>query len=372
MTKFKVVLLIIGGLCIVCFSFYCLPPKGHQVKNKNPKAAASKNNSLHNFPKGIDPDEYVFCFSDEFNGTTIDENIWNRRRRLATDTNSIDPNSLETIKVSNGILSMATYTAPNKIGSAEISTDKHYQLRYGYFELKAQLSSGVGNGSAFWLQTPKTLVVSNPFNPAMAGVEVDIFENGISNGINKIYYSLHWNGYNAGEAKSITFTDFIAGVYNGFHTFALEWTPKKYVIYVDGVQRIKTDTIISHLPEFIILGIGPGGFGGNGPMFPNPSSLLVDYLHVYNRRPEVTLFGDTDYRGWVSNGLQPGAYTTAQLIAKGAADNDISSIEVPKGWKVTLYNKNNFLGDSLVVDGLDVYNLDAMENKISSVRIVKN
>ena len=194
MTKFKVVLLIIGGLCIVCFSFYCLPPKGYQVKNKTPKAAASKNNSLHNFPKGIDPDEYIFCFSDEFNGTTIDENIWNRRRRLATDTNSIDPNSLETIKVSNGILSMATYTAPNKIGSAEISTDKHYQLRYGYFELKAQLSSGVGNGSAFWLQTPKTLVVSNPFNPAMAGVEVDIFENGISNGINKIYYSLHWNG----------------------------------------------------------------------------------------------------------------------------------------------------------------------------------
>ncbi len=372
MARIQFFFLIIICVIITCCSFFSPRFKDGRIKKGNEKGPGTATSGTGKFPDGVDPAEYVFCFADEFNGTAVDTSIWNRRRRLATDINSYDPNSLQTIKVSDGVLSLATYKSANEIGSAEISTDKHYQLRYGYFELKAQLSSGVGNGCSFWLQTAKTHVVSNPFNPALAGVEIDIFENGISNGINKLYYSLHWNGYNAADAKFLTFPDFIPGVYNGFHTFAFEWTPKKYTIYVDGVKRITTDTIISRTPEFIILGVGPGGFGGDGTMFPNPSSFLIDYIHVYNRKPEVTLYGETDYRGWVSNGLQPGSYTRSQLMAKGAFNNDLSAAEVPPGWKLTLYDKDDFSGDSLVVNGSDVYNLDMMENKTSSLRIVKN
>ena len=372
MAKLKFFFFTISCVTIACCFFFSPSSKGQQLKKEKHNVVATENNRINNFPVGVDSNEYVFYFGDEFNGTTVDESIWNRRRRRPTDTNSYNPNSLQTIKVSNGILSMSTYKLGNEIGSAEISTDQHYQIRYGYFELRAQLSSGVGNECAFWLQTPKVLVVSNPFNPAKAGVEIDIFENGIGNGINKLYYSLHWNGYNAADQKVVTFTDILPGVYSGFHTFGFEWTPKKYVVYVDGVQRTTTDTIISRTPEFIILGIGPGAFGGSGTMFPNPSKFLVDYIHVYNRKPEVTLYGNMDYRGSISNGLQPGSYTTAELIANGAYNNDISSAEIPAGWKLTLYDKDNFLGDSLVVNELDVYHLDFMDNKTSSLKIVKN
>jgi beta-glucanase (GH16 family) len=360
------IILVTFSLIVLCIANF----KSQVTESDAIKNSMADANSV-NLKGGPNLNDYIFYFGDEFNGTKVDEGIWNRRRRSPKDVNSYDPNSLQTIKVRNGILSMETFKSHDEIGSAEISTDQHYQLRYGYFELKAQLSSGVGNECAFWLQTPKTLVESKPFNPLLSGVEIDIFENGISNGINKIYYSLHWNGYSA-KAKSITAPDSIPGIYNGFHTFALEWTPRKYVIYVDGVQRLTTDTIISRTPEFIILGVGPGGFGGNGSMFPNPSSFLVDYIHVYKRKPEVTLFGSSDYTGWVSIGLQPGSYTTTQLIANGAKNNDISSVEIPSGWRLTLYDKANFSGDSLVVNGLDVYNLDAMENRASSLKIEKN
>lgn len=341
---------------------------------KNDKSQKGKSKSLPSpFPKEVNPDEYVFYFGDEFNDTRVDTAIWNRRWRLPTDKFSQDPNSLNTIKVSDGKLSMSTSKSNNgEVGSAEISTDKHFWLRYGYLELRAQLSSGVGHECAFWLQTPKTLEVTNPFNPAIAGAEIDIFENGIAKGINKLYYSLHWNGYNPPHAKFVTFEDSIPGVYSGFHTFAFEWTPRKYTVFVDGVKRLSSDTIISHMPEFVILGIGPGGYGGDAAIFPNPSNFLVDYLRVYQRRPEVTLFTGPDYRGHVSYGLLPGSYTREQLITNGTFDNDISSIEVPVNWRVILYDKDKFTGDSLVIDGGDIYNLDRMDNKTSSLRIVAN
>ncbi len=51
--------------------------------------------------------------------------------------------------------------------------------------------------------------------------------------------------------------------------------------------------------------------------------------------------------------LQAGSYTTDQLAALSIADNDISSLEVPIGMKITLYSDDNFLGDSLELSGND-------------------
>ena len=46
--------------------------------------------------------------------------------------------------------------------------------------------------------------------------------------------------------------------------------------------------------------------------------------------------------------LKAGAYTTADLINKGIADNSISSVQLGQGAKVSLYRDNNFTGSSFV------------------------
>ncbi|RPJ07753.1 MAG: hypothetical protein EHM28_06130 [Spirochaetaceae bacterium] len=57
-------------------------------------------------------------------------------------------------------------------------------------------------------------------------------------------------------------------------------------------------------------------------------------------------YRDAGYRGsFVS--LQPGFYTTAQLAAAGIRDNDVSSVKVPSGYLVELYDGNNFTGACL-------------------------
>lgn len=321
---------------------------------------------------GIDLSKYTFFGQDDFNGAALNTSIWDYRQLNMKRNNGVSFDSLvsSNVIVSNGILSLVSDHVRGNIFSASmISTEQHpdYWLKYGYFEIRAQLLSFYGSACAFWLQSPTVAVENN--NPSINGVEVDILEYGKVGGAETLFQSLVWNGYGASR-KSITATVRIPGIASGFHTFALEWTPREYIIYVDGTETARSDSAVSHRPEFIILSNGTGGFGGN-PLNPGttfPDQFKVDYIKVYKRKPEVTLYGLCDFYGWTSAGLGPGAYTKDQLAALQVVNNDVSSIEVPAGWAVTLYDGDNFTGDSITVTS-DSRCFSPFDNKASSLRI---
>ena len=56
----------------------------------------------------------------------------------------------------------------------------------------------------------------------------------------------------------------------------------------------------------------------------------------------VIFHGQCNYKGWHSEPLDEGSYNTARLKEFGVKDNDISSIEIPLGWAVALYNGGDF------------------------------
>jgi len=64
----------------------------------------------------------------------------------------------------------------------------------------------------------------------------------------------------------------------------------------------------------------------------------------------ATVYQDCNYAttGYAVN-LQAGNYTTAQLVAAGIRDNDISSIKVAAGYQVILFANDNFQGTPLVI-----------------------
>ena len=64
----------------------------------------------------------------------------------------------------------------------------------------------------------------------------------------------------------------------------------------------------------------------------------------------ATFFKDCNYAG-TSVGLNAGNYTTAQLVASGILDNDISSFKVGAGYEVVLYKNDNFTGGSITLTG---------------------
>jgi hypothetical protein len=83
----------------------------------------------------------------------------------------------------------------------------------------------------------------------------------------------------------------------------------------------------------------------------------------------VTVYKDCNYTGTAVN-LNAGSYTLAQLQALGVVNDDISSLRVQSGYRVTLYWDNNFQGSTLVKTADDACLVDdGWNDKVSSLVI---
>jgi len=86
----------------------------------------------------------------------------------------------------------------------------------------------------------------------------------------------------------------------------------------------------------------------------------------------ATVYKDCNYAGYAV-GLNTGTYTLSQLIALGVSNDDISSIKVNSGYKVTLYRDDNFTGPSLVKTADDACLVDDVFNdSTSSLKVETN
>jgi len=85
----------------------------------------------------------------------------------------------------------------------------------------------------------------------------------------------------------------------------------------------------------------------------------------------VTVYKEFNYGGF-SGGLIIGDYNTERLNSLGLLNNDISSLKVAQGFRVILYQNDNFTGASTVINS-DTPNLNAIwNNNVSSIRILAN
>lgn len=73
-----------------------------------------------------------------------------------------------------------------------------------------------------------------------------------------------------------------------------------------------------------------------------------NYRYLNGIQSGVVFYQNTNYAGPASQSLPKGTYTLSQLAAKGVPNDWASSLRVPSGWKVTLYQSDNFAGTSWV------------------------
>lgn len=83
---------------------------------------------------------------------------------------------------------------------------------------------------------------------------------------------------------------------------------------------------------------------------------------------KVHVYQDINYAGFYSQ-LSPGDYTTAQLLSRGVPDNFITSLTIPLGYEVTVYENDNFTGTSQTFTANTAW-LAAWNDRISSIKIV--
>jgi hypothetical protein len=236
---------------------------------------------------------YKLTFDDEFTKLSIsdssvnDGSNWYTLNELCcltpTDgsgaamvgiTSAYNPFSL----ISGGGLDIRLQKNSNNWTSGVLtSVDSHgigFSQQYGYFEMKAQLPTGLDTWPAFWLLN--TAAKSSGAPPG----EIDIMEY-ISNPAfpNYIATTLHdWSNSSTVDLSH----NLVTLPTNGYHTYGMLWTATTMTFYFDGTVTFQCPTpSIMQQPYYLLvdLGIG-GGWPTNGT--PSPDDMLVQYVRAYS------------------------------------------------------------------------------------------
>ncbi|HBG41715.1 MAG TPA: hypothetical protein DDZ96_08715 [Porphyromonadaceae bacterium] len=220
---------------------------------------------------------YDLAWEDNFDGTELDTTKFKLRQ---IGPRRIGYNTSEAVSVSNGNLNLLYDIRGDSLHSSAIGSQGLFETRYGYFECRAQLQKSDGPWAAFWLQSPE---ISQGEDPAKYGAEIDIFEYFKKYGQDTLTHAIHWaygpNMVSVGPMKSG-----LKGLNEGYHTFALEWTPEKYSFFIDSLKYHEQTVGLSHIDQYIILSMElPEKLEGIKRAFA-PDTFFVDYVKVYKKK----------------------------------------------------------------------------------------
>ena len=249
------------------------------------------------------PSGYKLFFEDEFEGESLDRNIWSFE--TGNGNNGWGNAEVEYYKEENAVVSdgkLHIVAKKEKAGdfdytSARIKTVNEVKFTYGIVEAKISLPVGKGMWPAFWMMPNDSYYGGWPHSG-----EIDIME---ANGASEygtscaIHYSLpggahtYDTGYN--NMKTRDYTSSISE----FHVYKVDWQEDSIKMYVD-------DRLIKEFPQrmwstgsvskdenpaapfdkdfYLLLNLAISGNYVHGDM-PNgdftSSEMVIDYVRVY-------------------------------------------------------------------------------------------
>jgi len=128
------------------------------------------------------------------------------------------------------------------------------------------------------------------------------------------------------------------------------WNGVQYINFTSGVQSIigipnitnVSNDINSRLYNYLIA----NPFTAPGRKYGIVAMDFADTDRCNALTNSVVFYQDVNYGGAMSSPLAKGSYTLAQLQAAGVPNDWASSCKIPAGWKVTIYQDDNFTGTS--------------------------
>ena len=219
---------------------------------------------------------YDLFWEDEFEGDTLDPEKWAIR---GEGPRALGRVSAEAISVGEGFLKLKAFKKDDTILVGMVGTQGRFMTRYGYFECRAQLQRGGGIWAAFWIQSPS---IAAGEDPATFGAEIDIVEFFRKLGTDIVSHNVHW-AYGPNQQTTHGMQSYLKGVSEGFHLFALEWTPERYTFFVDGYKFYEVTIGISQIEEYLILSMEPPQKEEIEHMV-LPDEFVIDYVKVYKKK----------------------------------------------------------------------------------------
>jgi len=235
---------------------------------------------------------YHLAWSDEFNGSALDEQSWN----YETGGGGWGNNELEyytsspkNIFLSNGNLIIEARKetmGTNNYTSARINTSGKKQFQYGRIDIRAKLPVSSGMWPALWMLGSNLSTVGWP-----ACGETDIMEL-IGKNPNQVVGSIHWKQQNASEGTYNNVYNAAQDFSQQFHVFSEIWDVNSVKLLVDDQvyvtatdQNVTSGTYPFNNPFFFIFNVA---VGGDWPGTPDatttfPQRMFVDYIRVFQK-----------------------------------------------------------------------------------------
>jgi len=220
---------------------------------------------------------YELFWQDDFDGTALDSKKWAVRGVGPRALGYVSP---EAVKVENGFLKLSAFKKDGRTLLGAVGSENLFRTRYGFFECRAELQKQPGVWGAFWIQSPD---ISKGEDPGVYGAEIDIMECFRKLGTDIVSHNVHW-AYGPHQQTTHGMQSYLKGVSEGFHTFAVEWTPEKYVFFVDGYKFYEVTKGISHIKEYLILSMEMPSDPKDLKNTVLPDVFTVDWVKVYKKK----------------------------------------------------------------------------------------
>jgi len=232
---------------------------------------------------------YTLAWSDEFNGSAIDESNWGfesgNNNGWGNHEQEYYTNSTNNAFVSAGNLIIEARNEPTggfNYTSARMITKGKRSFKFGRIDIRAKLPKGQGIWPALWMLGNNIDAVSWP-----ACGEMDIMEE-LGQQPNTIYGTLHWGTSPAGHSSKGTNYTLNGDFSQGFHLFSSVWQQDTIQLLVDNKPYLTVygQNIAPANPFndkfFFIFNVA---VGGDWPGAPDgnalPARMAVDYVRVY-------------------------------------------------------------------------------------------
>ena len=212
-------------------------------------------------------------------------------------------NRIENSSVNNGFLDI-TAIKENFTDQGETKQytsarlNSKFAFTYGRVDVRAKLPFGDGTWPAIWT-LGKNINEDGGYWDNQYGTvgwpacgELDIMEHGL-HPTNQVSVAIHTpSSYGSTVNTSI---QTLADVANNFHVYSMNWSPNQITFLIDGVgfytynPAVKNDdTWPFYLEQYLLLNIAMGGNGGAiDPNF-SQSSMVIDYVRVYQNTTAST------------------------------------------------------------------------------------
>ena len=250
--------------------------------NSAPDAALTDDARVVPPPGAAPLSQWQLIWGDEFDGTALDTTRWRIEDLHLIKNAELQYYAPDEVYIENGCLVLRSrqrsYSGYDNAGdwrhfdytSGLVETRDRFATAYGRIEVRARLPATRGLWPAHWL-----LPDSRRWPP-----EIDIMEL-LGHEPTRVYMTHHWGQWpdvqRAGNSYSgLDFSQ-------GFHTFAIEWSPARIDWYIDGMLRFSSVQDIPREPFYIILNTA---VGGDWPGNPDASSVFpqyhrIDYVRAY-------------------------------------------------------------------------------------------